>query len=156
MKGTWLWVRESGVVAAASVELGSDALSEAAVAACHLLRASLTFEQRCQLFHSLNVMRSIQRTLALRAGEHAPLVSLPVTLQCSGNRLAEADRAIGGVNGWTGRTSGIGLVSTAAFEGVRLAEGVTPFAHLLSPVPVHHPVLLDAPVRHPLRATPVD
>ena len=76
-------VREAGVVAAAAAEerggsgrstlptgAGAAPLSEAALAACHLLRSSLAFEQRCQLFQSLNVLRSVQRTLALRAGEH--------------------------------------------------------------------------------------
>lgn len=72
-------VREAGVVAAAAAdranhteEQADAALSESALAACHLLRASLAFEQRCQLFQSLNMVRSVQRTLALRANEHLP------------------------------------------------------------------------------------
>ena len=67
-------VREAGVVAAAVIDgEGEEAtltLSEAGLVACHLLRACFSFEQRCQLLQSLNVLRSVQRTLALRAGEH--------------------------------------------------------------------------------------
>ena len=62
------------------------------------------------------------RVDALRRGDFGPVVSLPVTVQCSGNRLREAGAAIGGVNGWTGRGSGYGLISTATWEGVRLAD----------------------------------
>ena len=59
---------------------------------------------------------------ALQAGTFGAVRTIAVTIQCSGNRLREADRAIGGVNGWTGRGSGYGLVSTATFTGVRLAD----------------------------------
>ena len=38
------------------------------------------------------------------------------------SRLREADRAIGGANAWSGRGSGYGLISTATFEGVALAD----------------------------------
>ncbi|KAH8045040.1 sulfite oxidase [Aureococcus anophagefferens] len=65
---------------------------------------------------------SASRVGALRRGDFGPVVSLPVTVQCSGNRLREAGAAIGGVNGWTGRGSGYGLISTATWEGVRLAD----------------------------------
>ncbi|KAH8097606.1 sulfite oxidase [Aureococcus anophagefferens] len=57
------------------------------------------------------------RVDALRRGDFGPVVSLPVTVQCSGNRLREAGAAIGGVNGWTGRGSGYGLISTATEGG---------------------------------------
>ena len=78
-------VRESGVVAGAAIEQrvqqqqtdeqpasssSKDELSEPAIAACHLLLATHAFEQRAVLFHALNQMRSIQRTMALRAMEY--------------------------------------------------------------------------------------
>ena len=59
----------------------------------------------------------------LARGGYGRVVSLPVTIQCAGNRLREVEKALGGVpNAWTGRTSGYGQISTATFEGVRLAD----------------------------------
>ena len=65
-------VRESGVVAAATVDTDGSALSETAHAAAHLLQASRAHELHCELRQCLNVLRSVQRTLALRAAGWLP------------------------------------------------------------------------------------
>ena len=65
-------VRESGVVAAAAVDTDGSALSETAHAAAHLLQASRAHELHCELRQCLNVLRSVQRTLALRAAGWLP------------------------------------------------------------------------------------
>ncbi|KOO34549.1 hypothetical protein Ctob_008605 [Chrysochromulina tobinii] len=65
-------VRESGVVAAAAVDTDGSALSETAHAAAHLLQASCAHELHCELRQCLNVLRSVQRTLALRAAGWLP------------------------------------------------------------------------------------